>query len=117
MLPPIMIGISSRPIRNVLVRTAALYSRIAMTRTLCMSDALAGGGWRAVAERLGGTSDADEDVLQSRSRQLEVPHGTALGQHGQDALRVGTRVETEFLEIAEVRHLRHAGQVAEVRPP
>src|SRR4051812_8198557 len=43
-LPPIRIGIVKSPIRKVLVRTAALYSRAATTKILRMLDALADGG-------------------------------------------------------------------------
>src|SRR5262249_33086768 len=80
MLPPIMTGISTREIRNALVRTAALYSRAAMTRTL-RTGHLAGRGV------LGG-GDADEDVVQRRPGQLEVAAPAALHQPAQQLLRV-----------------------------
>src|SRR5262245_30227937 len=107
MLPPMMIGISKRPIRNVLVRTAALYSRAATTRILRMLFALVDGGRGAVAQRLGRTGDAHKDVVQGGARQLEVAHGATLRQHSEDALRIRARVEPQFLKIAKVGHLRH----------
>src|SRR6266542_3975730 len=116
MLPPIMSGISKRPIRNVLVRTAALYSRTATTIILRMLFALAGGSRGTVTERLGRAGDTHEDVVQRGARQLEVAHSAALRQGRQDALRVGTWVKTQLLEFAEVSHLGHARQSAEVRP-
>src|SRR5437773_6694678 len=95
-VPSIAIGMISRPTMKALVRTAAVYSREAMTNSLRM----------AVALRFRGR-DADEDVVQRRPGQLEVTHRAALHQSRQDHLRVGAAVEPHLLPAAEVRHLDH----------
>src|SRR5260370_39064735 len=77
MLPPINNGINVRLMRNAFVRTAARYSRSAMTSTLRMMVLLAGR-----------PGDANENVLQGGSRQLEVPHGAARHERGQNLFRI-----------------------------
>src|SRR5690242_5975469 len=99
MLPPIKAGISSRLIMNALVRTAAVYSRAAMTKSL-----------RMIVPHGVTARDADEDVLERRPGHLEVTHGTAFDEAGEDLLRVGRAVETEFLHVAVVCHLDHPRQ-------
>src|SRR5947208_1605194 len=59
--PPISTGIRIRLTRNDFVRTAAWYSRAAMTRILC-----------TVVLLLVGAGDANKDVVQRRARQLEM---------------------------------------------
>src|SRR5438034_7393325 len=85
-LPPMSTGIRTRLIRNARVRTAARYSRAAMTSTLRMLALLA---FR--------TGDAHEDVVQRRPRQLEMPHRAALHQRRQQLLRIGAAIEAQFL--------------------
>ena len=84
---------------NAFVRTAALYSRAAMTNILRMA---------IVLHR---TSDADEDVVQRRPRQLEMTHRAAAHQLHQQRLRIGAALHAQFLPAAEVGHLLDAGQV------
>src|SRR5581483_11266632 len=105
MLPPIMTGMISRPMRKALVRTAALYSRRATTSSLCTEGISPGedrGGRRgrqhAVLVRL---SDANEDVVQRWPRQLEVTHPALHHDAGQDLLRVGSLVQPQLLITAE----------------
>src|SRR2546427_11085288 len=62
MLPPIKIGIISRLMMKVLVRTAELYSREAITQILRMMRSLNGG----LGDVLIRGGDADEDVVQGR---------------------------------------------------
>src|SRR5262245_16668726 len=82
--PPMRMGRSSRLIRNDLARTAALYSRAAMTRILRMDLFL--------HVRRG---DANKNVVQRRPGQLEVPNRPTLHQHIQDLLRVRVRLQTQ----------------------
>src|SRR6266852_5348822 len=61
MLPPIISGNIKTLMMNDLVRTAALYSRTAITNTLRMAVLL-----------IARAGDADKDVLQRRPGQLEM---------------------------------------------
>src|SRR5262245_22402926 len=97
-LPPIIRGMMIRLMRNVLVRTAARYSRRAMTSILYTAVLLPGGG-RPVGV---GAGDAHEDVVQRRPGQLEVVHLAALHQPGQQPLGVGAGQQPQFLPAAEV---------------
>src|SRR5262245_62950980 len=77
MLPPIKTGMITRLMMNALVRTAALYSRLAMTQIL-RTDGLLQGGGGLDGRFVVGRGDADEDVVQRRPRQLEVNHAATL---------------------------------------
>src|SRR5436305_9633204 len=81
MLPPISTGISTRPMRNALVRTAARYSRRAITSVLRMVGPPVGQAGSLPYVSVG-VGDADEDVVQRRPGQLEVAHLAALQQAG-----------------------------------
>src|SRR5262249_2131527 len=102
-LPPMRSGMATRPMMKVLVRTAALYSRAATTSILRMSGLLL----------VGRPGDAHEDVMQARAGQLEVAHPAALHEPGEQFLRVGPRVEPDFLPAPEVGHLGDARQVGQ----
>src|SRR5581483_980281 len=94
-------GTSTRLMTNALLLTAALYSRAATAHTL---------GSMALAPLVLGPRDADEDFLQRRPGQLEVPHRPAAHQRGQDALRVGARRQPQLLQLAEVGDALHPRQ-------
>src|SRR5260370_36575119 len=89
MLPPIITGIITRPMMNALVRTAARYSRTAITNVLRM-----GGHLR---RRLRGPGNAHKDVVESRPRHLKVTHAAALHQLGEQLLRVGVALQAQLL--------------------
>src|SRR5438093_339393 len=110
MLPPIMIGMISRLMMNVLVRTAAVYSREAMTQILRMMRSQNGGLGDVLVRR----RDADKDVVQRRLRQLEVQHPAAADQRAEHALRIPAALQAQLLQPAEVRHLGHPRQTREV---
>src|SRR4051812_9429239 len=105
MLTPISRGIITMLAMNALVCTAALYSRKATAKTLCM----------VIVSLSFGPRDADENLLQRRPGQFEVPYRSPLHQFGQDPLRIGVRPEREFLQLAEIGHLFDAGQIVERR--
>src|SRR5262250_394671 len=91
MLPPISSGIITRLMMNALVLTAATYSRRATTSSLRM----------AVALRCRGR-DADEDVVQRRPGQLEVPHRAQLNQPAQQRLPVRPTLQLQLFPAPEV---------------
>src|SRR5262249_21289264 len=105
--PPALIktGMSNRPMRNALVRTAAWYSRAAITKTLFMIILLGLG-----------VRDADENIVQGWLGQLEMLHPAPVDQGRQHLLRVGATVEAQLLEPAEVGDLHHPGQVVQGVP-
>src|SRR3989442_80544 len=106
MLPPIMIGIASKVMRKALDRTAAWYSREATTNILRMRQLPHGG-----------SRNAQEDVVQRRARDLEVPHPAALHQRGEHGLRIGVARDAQFLQpavIVHVFHARDAGKIGRV---
>src|SRR4051794_30528035 len=109
MLPPIIKGMISRPTRKALVRTAAKYSRAAMTRILC-TVALPGVALRCTAIHPG---DPDENVLQGGSGQFKVVDPTSVQKQSQDLLGVGSGSQTQFLPTAKVGGLHHAGKVGQ----
>src|SRR5438445_8082432 len=98
-LTPMRSGIRTRLTMNDLVRTAARYSRTAMTMTLRMGDLLGVGA-----------GDADEDIVQRRTGQLEMAHPAATHEPGQNLLRVSPPVQPQLLPATEIRHLGNAGQ-------
>src|SRR5262249_50185146 len=104
MLPPIRSGINTREMMNALVRTAARYSRTAMTSTLRM--VILPGVRRG---------DTDEDILQRGTSQLEVAHFAAPDQRRQHLLRIGSPLKAQLAEPAEIRHLGDAGEAVERR--
>src|SRR5690349_10365067 len=104
-LPPISRGRHSRLMRNDLVRTAARYSRAAITSILRIA-------WPPGPQ----PGDADEDVVQGRPGQLEVPYPAAGRQGRQDLLRVGPPLQAEFLQVAEVGDLDDARQALQGIP-
>src|SRR5215471_18177187 len=95
-LPSSSNGMKTRLTRNALVRTAARYSRTAMTQVL-----------RIGTLSLLGPGDADEDLLECGPGHLEVAHPAALQQQGQQTLRVGVAFQAQLLPAAEVRHPAH----------
>src|SRR5260370_6453549 len=97
MLPPMSTGMSSRLMMKALVRTAARYSRTAITHTL-----------RTMVLLRLGAGDAHENVVQGRPGQLEVPDRSAIHQGRQDGLRIRAALEAHFLPAAEVGDLCHA---------
>src|SRR6266851_8245791 len=99
MLPPMSTGMSRRLIMNALVRTAARYSRTAMTHTLRMMVLLGFG-----------RGDADEDVVQARPRQFKMSNCPARQESGQHRLRLGPAREAQLLPAAKVSDLGHARQ-------
>src|SRR4029077_16687658 len=102
-LPPIIKGNMRTLMRKDLVRTAALYSRLAMTNTLRMAIVL-----------LGGARNADEDVLQRRSDQFEMANRSPGHQFGKSFLRIGCRRTPQFLKAPKIRHVRHSRNASKV---
>src|SRR5262245_4334688 len=100
-LPSIITGMMTRLMMKVLVRTAAWYSRTAMTSIL-----------RMVGLRVG---DAHEDVVQGWPGQLEMMDGAAGQKCGQELVGVAARIDAQFLPIAEVHDTGHAGQIPQRR--
>src|SRR5262249_45901974 len=100
--PPIKSGISSRLTKNALVRTVALYSRAAIMNGLRMGDLL-----------LGGTRDADEDVVQRGMDHLEVQHRAASHQRRQHVLRVAAVVQAQLLAATIIGDLDDARQIVQ----
>src|SRR5438270_14042721 len=98
MLAPHSTGIMTMLNTNALVRTAAWYSRQAITQTL-----------RMALLRGVGAGNANENLLQRRPGQLEVPNLAAGHERHQHLLGVGPGGQPKFLEPAEVRDLSHAG--------
>src|SRR5580704_16771803 len=105
MLAPHSTGIMTMLNTNALVRTAAWYSRQAIAQTL-----------RMVLLRGVGASNANENLLQRRPCQLEVPDFAAGHERCQHQLRVGPRGQPQLLEPAEVGDLGHARQSVETDP-
>src|SRR5437867_11723290 len=104
MLPPMRMGSMTRLARNALVRTEARYSRRAITSTLRM----------VVVPRVG-SGDANEDVLQRGTSQLEMAHLSTSHEGGQDLLGIGVAIEAQFLQTAEIRDADDAGQAVQCR--
>src|SRR5438105_5017506 len=103
MLVPIISGRNTTLMINALVRTAARYSRTAMTTILRM----------AVLHRFR-PRDPDKNFLQGRVGQLEVEDPSPPDQGGQDFLGIGAPLQAQLLQPAEIRDLddpRHIGQV------
>src|SRR5207302_3383117 len=99
--PPLMsTGIRMMPMRNDFDKTAARYSRAAMTSILRMGVLL--------RVRPG---DANEDVVQGGPGQLEVAHLAAARQEGEQRLGVGARREAQLLEAAKIANRLDAGEL------
>src|SRR5438270_1956478 len=105
MLRPHRTGTMTMLNTNALVRTAAWYSRPAITQTL-----------RMALLRGVGAGNANEDLLERRPGQLEVPDLAAGHEGRQHLLRVGVGREPQLLEPAEVGDLGHARQPVEADP-
>src|SRR5579871_4784215 len=100
--PHMRSGMRMRLTRKDLVRTAAWYSRAAMTRILC-----------TVVLLFVRAGDADKDVVQRWAGQLEMADFAPAHQRGQYVLGVRTARQAQFLPAAEVRNLDDAGQITE----
>src|SRR5438552_17097878 len=87
---------------NDLVRTAARYSRTAMTRTLRMGHLLDFGA-----------GNADEDVVERGAGELEMADPAAIHEQGEDSLRIGPAIEPQLLPAAEVGHLGDARKLGQ----
>src|SRR5262249_12592429 len=86
---------------KVLVRTAAWYSRTAMTSIL-----------RMVGLRVG---NAYEDIVQGWPGQLEMMHRAAGQKSGQKLVGVAARIDAQLLPVAEVDYTGYAGQIPQGR--
>src|SRR5581483_349909 len=91
----------SRPTRNALVRTAALYSRAATTNSLRM----------AVPPLRARGGDPDEDVVQCRPDQLKMPQPAELGQASEQCRHICPRRHLKVLPASEVNDLLDAREV------
>src|SRR6266852_71844 len=100
--PPMRSGMRMRLTRKDFVRTAAWYSRAAMTRILCTSALL-----------FVGAGNTDKDVSKRWPRQLEMTDLSASHQGRQDLLGVRALRQAKFLRVAEVGDLEHAGQLGQ----
>src|SRR5207244_4122060 len=108
-LLPMSSGMSVRLTRNDLVRTAARYSRTAMTIVLRMM-ALLGFlhlpltlAFSPQRERgVGRAGDADKNVVQRWVRHLKMANRATRHQGRQHRLRIRSPLQTKLLSAAEV---------------
>src|SRR5262245_1995752 len=101
MLPSIITGMMTRLMMKVLVRTAARYSRTAMTSILRMGRLRVG--------------NAHEDIVQGRMGQFEMVDRAAGHEGGQKLVGIAARMDAQLLPVAEIHDVCHAGQADQVR--